>query len=91
MKEYIMILDPFVVDQQVYECVNEQLKIAATFQLTKIESYAPVFELLKVAKDEQVVINLKCPKPFREKVKETIYSFNQKMQFNKDNVIIKDI
>ena len=43
MKEYIMVIDPFIMDQQVYEIIDGQLKVATTFQLTKIESYAAVF------------------------------------------------
>lgn len=91
MKEYVMILDPFVMDQQVYECVNGQLRIAATFQLTKMESYLPVFDILKAAKSEHIKINLRCPKPFREKIKDTIYSYSTKFNFDKNNIEIVDI
>ena len=46
MKEYIMVIDPFIMDQQVYEIIDGQLKLAATFQITKIESYTAIFKLL---------------------------------------------
>ena len=36
MKEYVMVIDPFIMDQQVYEIIDGQLKVATTFQLTKI-------------------------------------------------------
>lgn len=91
MKEYVMILDPFVMDQTIYECIDGQLKIAATFQVTQMETYAPLFELLNQAKDEQIVVNLKCPKLFRDKVKEKIYNYTDKFQFERSNLIIKDI
>ena len=64
MKEYIMVIDPFIMDQQVYEIIDGQLKVVTAFQLTKIESYKEIFELLNQAKDENIIINLKCPKAF---------------------------
>lgn len=91
MKEYIMIIDPFAMDQQVFETVNNTLKLVATFQLTKIESYAPLIALFHQAKDEEITINLKCPKAFRDKVKETIYTYANKTNFVESKIIIKDI
>lgn len=91
MKEYIMVIDPFIMDQQVYEIIDGQLKIATAFQLTKIESYTAIFELLNQAKDEDIVINLKCPKAFSDKVKDTIYTYANKLNFEQNKIVIKDI
>lgn len=91
MKEYVMIIDPFIMDQQVYEIIDGQLKLAATFQITKIESYTAIFKLLNQAKDEDIVINLKCPKVFSDKVKDTIYTYANKLNFEKNKIVIKDI
>ena len=91
MKEYILIIDPFIMDQQIYEIVDNQLKVVTSFQLTKMESYAPLFEILNQTKDENIVINLKCPKIFRDKVKEKIYTYLGNMNFEQNNLTIKDI
>ena len=91
MKEYVMVIDPFIMDQQVYEIIDGQLKVVTTFQLTKIESYKKIFELLNQAKDENIVINLKCPKAFSDKVKNTIYTYANKLNFEQNKIVIKDI
>lgn len=91
MKTYIMIIDPFVMSQQIYECVDGQLKIAATFELTKIESYNSVFELFNKVKDEEIELHLRCPKAFKDKIKEKIYTYIDKKNYNKNNLIIRDI
>ena len=91
MKEYIVVIDPFIADQQIYEIVDNQLKMVTSFQLTKMESYAPLFEILNQTKDENITINLKCPKIFRDKVKEKIYAYLGNMNFEQNNLIIKDI
>ena len=91
MKEYVMIIDPFIMDQQVYEIIDGQLKVVTAFQLTKIESYKEIFELLNQAKDEDIVINLKCPKAFSDKVKDTIYTYANKLNFEQNKIVIKDI
>lgn len=91
MKEYVMFIDPFVMDQQVFEIINGELKVVATFQLTNMESYAPIFKLINQAENEQIIINLKCPKAFQEKVKDTIYTYSNKLNFKQNNIIIKDI
>lgn len=91
MKEYVMFIEPFVMDQEIYVIEEGHFKPVATFQLTKIESYAPLFELMNQIKDEQIILNLRCPKAFREKVKEKIYTYITNKQYNKNNLIIKDI
>lgn len=91
MKEYVVIIDPFVMDQHIYECIEGQLKLVENFQLTKIETYTPLLNLLNYAKNEQVIINLKCPKAFISQVKEKIYTYCSKMDYEKNNIIIKDI
>ena len=91
MKEYVMIIDPFIMDQQIYEIIDGQLKVVTAFQLTKIESYKEIFELLNQAKDENIVINLKCPKAFSDKIKDTIYTYANKLNFEQNKIVIKDI
>ena len=91
MKEYIMIIDPFTMDQQVFETIDNTLKLVATFQLTKIESYVPLLTLFHQTENEEITINLKCPKAFRDKVKETIYTYANKTNFAENKIIIKDI
>ena len=91
MKEYVMIIDPFIMDQQIYEIIDGQLKVVTAFQLTKIESYKEIFELLNQAKDENIVINLKCPKAFSDKIKDTIYAYANKLNFEQNKIVIKDI
>ena len=91
MKEYVMIIDPFIMDQQIYEIIDGQLKVVTAFQLTKIESYKEIFELLNQAKNENIVINLKCPKAFSNKIKDTIYTYANKLNFEQNKIVIKDI
>lgn len=91
MKEYVMIIDPFIMDQQIYEIIDGQLKVVTAFQLTKIESYKEIFELLNQAKNENIIINLKCPKAFSDKIKDTIYTYANKLNFEQNKIVIKDI
>ena len=91
MKEYIMIIDPFTMDQQVFETIDNTLKLVATFQLTKIESYIPLLTLFHQTENEEITINLKCPKAFSDKVKDTIYTYASKLNFEQNKIVIKDI
>lgn len=91
MKEYVMFIDPFVMEQEIYVIEEGHFKPVTSFQLAKIETYKPLFELIQQIKDEQIILNLRCPKAFSEKVKEKIYTYINSMQFDKNNLIIKDI
>lgn len=91
MKEYVIIIDPFVMDQKVYSCEDKQLVPVATFQLAKMETYAPVLTLLSYCENEQITLNLKCPLAFREKIKEKIYNLVSAARYDCGNLIIKDI